>query len=320
MTKEVKMLEDIGVGDPLNKSSAQGWCVSLGSASCPQPVQESNNQTPQISEMKEKNKQIVPFLKWAGGKRWLIQKYPDLFKVKFGRYIEPFVGSGAVFFHLKPRVSILSDKNTDLINAYNAIKINHKKVVDLLREHHILHSENHYYKVRDEVYGDMFMMAARFIYLNRTCWNGLYRVNKSNKFNVPKGSKKNVIIDTDDFEATADALKSTDLLDCDFSLSISQARDGDLLFVDPPYTVKHDKNGFIKYNEVLFSWEDQVRLRDAVMAAKNRGAKVILTNANHDSVRALYEGFFELEVLDRSSVLSGKKENRGPVKELLVKC
>lgn len=266
----------------------------------------------------QEQRTIVPFLKWAGGKRWLIQKHPELFNVRFERYIEPFVGSAAVFFHVTPSASILSDKNKNLIDTYRAIKEDHEKVFRLLRDHQKNHSKAHYYKVRSTKYRTSFTRAAQFIYLNRTCWNGLYRVNQKNEFNVPKGTKDKVIIETDDFSATAKALENTTLIDGDFSTAISQAGQGDLLFVDPPYTVKHDKNGFLKYNETLFSWNDQVRLRDAVLEAKNRGAQIILTNANHDSVRELYDENFTLQTLDRASVLSGKTEYRGAVQELLV--
>jgi len=279
----------------------------------------ANDRLPaQVDEIK-KPKTIVPFLKWAGGKRWLIQKRPDLFRVDFERYIEPFAGSSAVFFHLNPAAAILSDKNKNLIDTYRAIKTDNRKTFKQLKIHQKNHSKDYYYKIRSTKFKTPHTIAAQFIYLNRTCWNGLYRVNMKNIFNVPKGTKDKVILDTDDFEATAKALENTTLLDGDFSVAISQAGQGDLLFVDPPYTVKHDKNGFLKYNEVLFSWEDQIRLRDAVVGAKNRGAKIILTNANHGSVRDLYEGHFNLETLDRASVLSGKKENRGPVKELLIR-
>lgn len=275
-------------------------------------------QHPTQEDVTAKQGTIVPFLKWAGGKRWLIQKHPELFNVRFERYIEPFIGSAAVFFHLQPATSIVSDINTSLIDTYRAIKSDYQKVYKLLKIHQKKHSEDYYYEVRSKKFRAPHTRAAQFIYLNRTCWNGLYRVNRKNIFNVPKGTKDKVIIETDDFAATANALGNTTLLDGDFSRAIDQAERGDLLFVDPPYTVKHDKNGFLKYNEVLFSWDDQVRLRDAVVGAKNRGAKIILTNANHKSVRELYENDFQLNVLDRTSVLSGKKENRGAVQELLV--
>lgn len=282
-----------------------------------QPFGNIQNPT-ELSEPSQKNS-VIPFLKWAGGKRWLIKKHPELFDLPFKRYIEPFVGSAAVFFHLAPSESILSDKNKNLIDTYRAIRNEHEKISKELWLHQRKHCKDYYYEIRSKRFRSAYKKAAQFIYLNRTCWNGLYRVNQQNIFNVPKGTKDKVIIDTDDFSATAKNLKNTTLIDGDFSIAISEARHGDLLFVDPPYTVKHDKNGFIKYNETLFSWDDQVRLRDSVLAAKRRGANIILTNANHSSVRELYEGDFEIDVLNRSSVLSGKKENRGPVKELLVK-
>lgn len=263
-------------------------------------------------------KKLIPFLKWAGGKRWLIQKHPELFNVDFDRYLEPFVGSAAVYFHLAPSTAILSDKNKALIDTYKAIQCDHERVFEELQIHERSHCKDYYYEIRAKRFRAVYKKAAQFIYLNRTCWNGLYRVNRKNVFNVPKGTKNKVILESDDFGAIAKALENTILLDGDFSNVISQAGKGDLLFVDPPYTVKHDKNGFIKYNETLFSWDDQVRLRNAIVEAKNRGAKIILTNANHDSVRKLYGNSFKLTTLNRASVLSGKTEYRGSVQELLI--
>ena len=288
-------------------------------------VQKDPTYTPEPKDLKKDcavandKIKLIPFLKWAGGKRWLVQKHPEVFNIKYNRYIEPFVGSAAVFFHLQPTVSILADKNKNLIETYNAIKNDYKKVFKELRIHQVRHCENYYYDIRGKKFRAEHKKAAQFLYLNRTCWNGLYRVNQNNVFNVPKGTKNNVILDTDNFEETAKLLQRAQIVCSDFCDTINQAECGDLLFIDPPYTVKHDKNGFIKYNETIFSWEDQVRLRDAAVAAKRRGAKIIITNANHDSVKDLYKDNFRIEVLDRASVLSGKKEKRGPVKELLIR-
>lgn len=162
--------------------------------------------------------------------------------------------------------------------------------------------------------------AAQFIYLNRTCWNGLYRVNLEGKFNVPIGTKQNVILETDDFEATSRLLVGAELVCGDFEKVISRAGENDFVFVDPPYTVKHNYNGFIKYNESIFSWDDQVRLRDSVKTASNRGAKVLVTNACHESIRDIYEDIGELIVLDRASVIAGKSTARGRYEEMVIKC
>lgn len=267
--------------------------------------------------MKETIK-VEPFLKWAGGKRWLIASHKDLFDVEFKRYIEPFVGSGSVFFYLDPPKAILSDINRDLMEVYRSINTDWKELEIKLASHSKSHSNDYYYKVRSASYGDPVARAAQFIYLNRTCWNGLYRVNRQGKFNVPKGTKGNVLLDSDNFEMVSNRLKKAQLFDGDFEAIVKKAQSGDLLFVDPPYTANHNNNGFLKYNETIFSWEDQVRLSNCVKKAKSRGVQVILTNADHPSVRELYEGSFNLRSVERASRLSGKPEFRGKVTELLV--
>lgn len=261
-----------------------------------------------------------PFLKWAGGKRWLVEKHNHLLSKDFERYIEPFLGGGAIFFSLRPERAILCDKNEQLISTYSAIKNNWQKVKELLENHHQLHCKEYYYHIRSIVNKTPEEKAAQFIYLNRTCWNGLYRVNLSGKFNVPIGTKNKVIQDTDNFEETARVLSNATLLNGDFSDAIGFAGKGDFVFVDPPYTVKHNYNGFLKYNESIFSWEDQVRLKDAVVHAIERGAQVLVTNAYHDSIRELYKGVGEQIKLDRSSVIAGKSSARGTYEEVVIKC
>lgn len=268
--------------------------------------------------MIEDNQIIVPFLKWAGGKRWLVSNSPNIFPKKFDRYIEPFLGSGAVFFHLKPNDAILSDSNQELVETYKAVQNNWKLVVRVLRKHQRNHCKSHYYRVRDQKPRTNWARAAQFIYLNRTCWNGLYRVNTSGKFNVPIGTKENVMLDTDDFEEIARLLRSASIVCSDFEAIVDEARRGDFLFVDPPYTVKHNHNGFLKYNENIFSWDDQKRLSSALKRANRRGVQFLMTNANHESVRELYEGNFELSSLSRASVLAGNASFRSRVSELVV--
>lgn len=263
-------------------------------------------------------KSPLPFLKWAGGKRWISKRIVELVGAVEGKYIEPFLGSGAVFFSLRPQQAILSDINFELINTYRAIKSDPEKVLILLNDHQHHHSKDYYYKMREYKSSCDFKMAARFIYLNRTCWNGLYRVNRKGEFNVPIGTKSNVMMVTDDWGALSDLLKSSELICGDFEEAIEQAQKGDLVFADPPYTVKHNLNGFIKYNDALFSWRDQVRLRDSLLRAKQRGVRVIITNANHSSIRELYEKNFCLEAITRASVLAGSSAHRGRYEELLI--
>jgi DNA adenine methylase len=261
----------------------------------------------------------VPFLKWAGGKRWLTKGYPHLFDIDCDRYIEPFLGSGAVFFHLRPACAVLADSNSFLIETYQALRDEWRAVRKALEVHQRLHTKQYYYALRGKRLKKPSARAAQFIYLNRTCWNGLFRVNRNGKFNVPIGTKTSVLLDADDFEAVSVLLQRAELLCSDFESVIDMSRAGDFLFVDPPYTVKHDNNGFIKYNEKLFSWDDQIRLRDTLVRAKQRGARIVLTNANHKSLKEIYREHFEIEVVQRNSVLSADSQYRGVVGELIIK-
>jgi DNA adenine methylase len=230
---------------------------------------------------------LVPFLKWAGGKRWLAPSLDSLRRPQ-GKYFEPFLGGGAMYFALEPRRAVLADMNGDLIDTYRCIRDHPAEVESQLKWHADRHSDDHYYEVRQQSPRNPINRAARFIYLNRTCWNGLYRVNQKGTFNVPRGTKDAVLMSTDKWTALAQRLSSAALLTQDFEETISCAQDGDVIFADPPYTVKHNLNGFLKYNESIFSWEDQVRLCHALTSAADRGVTVVLTNAAHSSVRDLY--------------------------------
>lgn len=223
-----------------------------------------------------------------------------------------------MFFHAAPSRAVLSDANEALVETYAALQANHEKVSEHLLEHARRHSREHYYKVRSTVCRNEFTRAAKFIYLNRTCWNGLYRVNRQGIFNVPKGTKDRVTLESDDFEEISNRLKVATVLCADFQSQIDKAGDGDVIFADPPYTVRHKHNGFIKYNENLFSWDDQVRLHEALLKAKQRGAKIFLTNADHSSIRSLYADGFSILELSRFSAISSAAGTRGKYAELLI--
>ena len=183
---------------------------------------------------------VFPPLKWAGGKRWFVNQYADSFPKWSAKYYEPFFGSGAAFFHLSPEESVLGNVNSELIKTYRVIRENWREVHTELETHQAKHSKSHYYKVRDIDGGSRFEKAARFIYLNRTFWNGLYRVNLAGEFNVPKGTKTSVILETDNFAGIASRLKRATLLIRDFEEVLDQAGADDFAFIDPPYTVKHN--------------------------------------------------------------------------------
>ena len=267
--------------------------------------------------MSQSAQELSPFLKWAGGKRWFMNAHRTILPTTYNRYIEPFLGSGAVFFNLQPKTATLSDINFELIETYSAVKADWRKVVALLKRHNGYHSKSYYYEVRKSRPRTIFGTAARLIYLNRTCWNGLYRVNRKGEFNVPIGTRTNVLLDTD-FERISSLLQNTTLKHSDFEPVIDDAVKNDLIFVDPPYTVKHNSNGFIKYNENLFSWDDQIRLFKSLVRAKKRGAKVVVTNAHHASVIKLYKGDFDLVSAERKSLIAGSNADRGSYKELII--
>ncbi|MDB5201349.1 MAG: hypothetical protein JWQ27_758 [Ferruginibacter sp.] len=262
---------------------------------------------------------VLPFLKWPGGKRWFVKKYSDLLPLDYNTYLEPFLGSGAVFFHLKPTRAILSDLNPDVIAAYSSIKTDFKFIKRSLQYHQRKHNEDYYYQVRKKKTISECQQGSKMLYLNRTCFNGIYRVNQNGEFNVPIGSKEKVLLDTDDFESISKLLQSAQIFKSDFEFVIDKAKSGDFVFADPPYTVRHNLNGFIKYNEQLFSWADQERLASSLLRAKNRGAKIVLTNANHSSIKELYEGFgFHLRVVSRYSSIAASGADRKQFEELVI--
>ncbi len=260
---------------------------------------------------------INPFLKWAGGKRWLISQPDFPTPPSYTRYVEPFLGSGAVFFHLQPDKALLSDANAGLIHLYEVIRDQPSALLFEMKRHHSRHSKEYYYEVRARKHRSKLKKSAQFLYLNRTCWNGLYRVNSKGEFNVPKGTKDTVLFDTDDFVAVSDLLSNADIRCSDFEAVIDETGEGDFVFVDPPYTVQHNYNNFLKYNEKIFSWDDQIRLRDAVGRAIQRGVMIAVTNADHQAVRELYSKVGSYFQLHRQSVLAGKATKRGATTEAL---
>jgi DNA adenine methylase len=261
---------------------------------------------------------ILPFLKWAGGKRWLSSALTPYLRECRGTYFEPFLGSGAIFFDHLPQVAHLSDTNDDLIECYEVMRDQHEIVERELKVLANREPDKYYYDVRAERPSSAAGRAARFIYLNRTCWNGLYRVNLKGEFNVPRGTKTQIILPTDDFSKVSQALKATTLRTSDFADTISMAGRGDVVFADPPYTVAHNMNGFVKYNQKIFGWDDQLRLASALKDAAKRGVLVISTNADHPEVKALYEPIFEVQSIARASIIAAASGNRRKTTELFI--
>lgn len=273
-----------------------------------------------LGEYSMNSKNLKPFLKWPGGKRWLFQVQAEIMPRNYRNYIEPFLGGGAAFFHICPQRAILSDINSDLINLYGIMKDAPQLLKEELIKHQKLHSPEHYYYVRALDTDDKIQKAGNFLYLNRTCYNGMYRVNRQGKFNVPIGSKENCIYDINEFNNYAEALCGASLLTCDFSESLLNASEGDLVFADPPYAMSRGKTGFLKYNEKVFTWSDQKRLFSALCAAKDRGVHVLATNVDYDEIEKMYlSAGFHVSRIARNSTIGGEHAKRGRITELVIK-
>ena len=223
------------------------------------------------------------------------------------------------FFHLRPQSARLSDLNGELIATYTTLRDMPRKVKRYLAIHHRMHSSEYYYQVRNQRPLTPVTKAARFIYLNRTCFNGLYRVNREGVFNVPKGTKDVVIYPDDNFVQISRILRSTELHSCDFSDTISAATEGDFLYIDPPYTVRHNNGNFLKYNERIFSWSDQKRLAECVVQAASRGASILISNADHPCIHELYgEVFWQRWSVSRFSRIASSSEYRKSTTEAII--
>ena len=228
------------------------------------------------------------------------------------------MGSAALFFLLQPRVAILSDACPELCETFKAVRDDVSAVLRYLAE--LEPGANSYYQIREHRSTGRFKRAAEFIYLNKMCWNGLYRVNASGKFNVPYGRPKtDNVVDEKNIRACSALLRHSAfaLETADFEVTASQASRGDLVFLDPPYVMGHRNNGFIDYNEILFSWEDQMRLASLAQWLRRRGCFVILTNADHESISELYTGFTKVR-FERKSTIASQALKRGRTTEIIL--
>ena len=262
---------------------------------------------------------LKPFLKWAGGKRWLIPRLLDRLPT-YNTYYEPFVGSGTLFFALEPEHAVISDSNPELINCYRCIRDHCQSVIKILKRLHV--DEATYYRVRGKLYqkADKIKRAAFFIYLNKTCWNGLYRVNRDGYFNVPMGKVDHPVkvFNPEQLIAASHLLKRARIKCCDFENAVKNIQASDLVYFDPPYITTHLNNGFIKYNSKLFHRSDELRLANVAHYLAMRNVSVLVSNAAHPLIKQQYDGlFYKTEIL-RNSLIAADPRRRSKFKELLV--
>lgn len=226
------------------------------------------------------------------------------------------MGGGSVFFGL-PVVgrARLTDQNSRLIETYTAVRDQPSEVIRHLGNYE--NTEPFYYAIREARYESPSERAAQFIFLNQTSFNGIYRVNLKGVYNVPFGHRQKPFLDAALINRASEKLRGTVLAAEDFYDSVGSVKAGDFVFLDPPYTVSHNKNGFIKYNEKLFALHDLYRLRDYIIEIKRRGASYLMTNAAHDDVRSIFDLGDSISEASRASLVGGKGAQRGAVGELI---
>ena len=260
---------------------------------------------------------VRPFLRWAGSKRRLLKHLVPLIPGQFGKYYEPFLGGGSLFFFLCPERAEISDASASLMDIYRAIKRDPEGVLEFLRP--LRPSRSAFEKIKEMTPASDAEKGGSFIFLNRACWNGLYRVNSDGKFNVPYGwPKTNHLIDADNLRRCAKQLRrrSVSLRHQDFEEISKRVEKNDFVFFDPPYVTSHNMNGFVDWNEDLFSWKDQIRLAELTQLLIYKGANVLVTNADHRDVRDLYRGIHYRQIT-RISTLAADKTRRTKTSEAI---
>jgi DNA adenine methylase len=267
----------------------------------------------------------TPFVKWAGGKSQLLPKI-SVHIPQFTRYFEPFLGGGALFFNLASRLQFaayLSDANGDLVNAYSAVKNDVEGLIALLKRHERDYRKaptEYYYRLRSAQSDGTLEAAARFIALNKTCYNGLYRVNRSGAFNVPIGRYRNpTICDMEQLRNASAALNSSDarIVACDYKQAVRKAREGDFVYFDPPFNPLSSTAHFVDYTKNGFGERDQIELATAFRELDHKGCKVLLSNSDTKMVRDLYSGFEQHKVRALRAI-SCKGTSRTGFREILV--
>lgn len=277
-----------------------------------------------------------PFLKWVGGKSQLIQEITKYLPNKIETYYEPFIGAGAIFFHINPENAVINDFNNDLITVYKVIKEKPLDLIKLLESYKKKNSKEFYYSIRnldrDKAFNRLsdLKKAARFIYMNKVGYNGLYRVNSRGEFNVPYGTYKNPsILDVDNILAVSERLNKENIkiINGDFELAVKNAKKGDCVYFDPPYDPINETSSFTAYQKEGFSRQEHIRLKRVADSLTNKGVKVIISNSNTKFINELYSNKIEeangkikykINVVKARRNINSKGNKRGFIEELII--
>jgi DNA adenine methylase len=271
---------------------------------------------------------VQPFLKWAGGKRQLLPAIKKYLPAKYTEYYEPFVGAGALLFSLQPETCTLNDTNSELINCYQVIRDQPEELLELCQEHQANNSQAYYYQLREQDRQAGFHQrtpverAARIIYLNKTCFNGLFRVNNSGQFNVPYGKYKNpVIADPAVIKAISTYLNQATcrILNQDFEEALATAKKGAFIYFDPPYHPLSDTSSFTGYSINGFGEQEQIRLKELCDQLTNKGCQVLVSNSAAPLIKSLYDNpRYEMVEVKATRAINAVTSKRGKINELLI--
>lgn len=271
------------------------------------------------------NRLVVPVVKWAGGKRQIIDHIERYIPKKFTTYFEPFLGGGAVLFSLQPKKAVVCDINSELINLYEVIKTDVEELIKDLQQHR--NEEQYFYEIREldrdkEKYLQLspIQRASRIVYLNKTCYNGLFRVNKAGEFNAPFGNYKNPnIVNEITLRAVSSYFNKAQItfLCTDFEEALKSVKKGSFIYLDPPYDPVSDTSSFTGYDKGGFNREEQVRLKETCDQLNRKGAKFLLSNSATDFIKNLYREY-RIEIIQAKRPINSKADKRGEIDEVLV--
>ncbi len=297
-------------------------------------LRDYNLKSLQEISTKHLEEKAKPFVKWVGGKRQLLKQFrklelypPDGFDVRENTYFEPFIGGGAVFLDLLPINAVLSDMNFELVTTYNVVKNNLEDLIKKLKIHKKNNTKDYFLKIRAQNPKRLkeVSVAARFIFLNKTCFNGMYRVNKKGGFNVPYGKYTNPnIVDEENLKKISKVLQSVEIKHQDYKKTVENAKKGDFIYFDPPYAPLNPTSSFTAYTKDGFGEQQQIELRDLFFELHKKGCFVMLSNSNSEFINKIYKELvkkdkkIKITKVGANRMINSKASGRGKIKEVLV--